>query len=119
MAVLIGAQNIVRVFGTPTLARVPLAGGAHRPMETGIIDADWIPGTETLAAVRNPGGGRPWTVEFPLGTVVHETRGLVASVSPDGTRVAFFDGRLFFDQSQHRRSPWLTDPAANRPSPAT
>ena len=42
MAVLIGAQNIVRVFGTPTLARVPLAGGAHRPMETGIIDADWI-----------------------------------------------------------------------------
>ena len=46
MAVLIGAQNIVHVFGTPTLARVPLAGGAHRPMETGIIDADWIPGTE-------------------------------------------------------------------------
>ena len=54
------------VFGTPTLARVPLAGGAHRPMETGIIDADWIPGTETLAAggtlaVAGSGGwSSPW-----------------------------------------------------------
>jgi hypothetical protein len=100
MAVLIGAQNIVRVLGTRTLARVPLAGGAHRSLESGIIDADWIPWTETLAAVRNPGGGRQWTVEFPLGTVVHETRAAWSlRVSPDGTRVAFFDGPSFFDQT--------------------
>jgi len=100
MAVLMGAQNIVRVLGTPTLTRVPLAGGAHRPLETGIIDADWIPGTETLAAVRNHGRGRPWTVEFPVGTVVHETRAAWSlRVSPDGTRVAFFEGSIYFEQT--------------------
>ena len=100
MAVLMGAQNIIRVLGTRTLARVPMAGGARRDLEPGIVDADWVPGTETLAAVRDPGGGRQWTVEFPLGTVVHETRAAWSlRVSPDGTRVAFFDGPNYFEQT--------------------
>ena len=65
MAVLFGPQNIERAFGVRTLARIPMAGGARRDMLTGVVDADWIPGTDALAVIRDPGGGRPWTVEFP------------------------------------------------------
>jgi eukaryotic-like serine/threonine-protein kinase len=64
------------------------------------VDADWIPNSETLAVVRDPGGGRPWTVEFPAGTIVHETRAAWSlRVSPDGTRLAFFDGPILFEQT--------------------
>ena len=59
MAVLFGPQNIERAFGLRTLARIPMAGGARRDMLTGIVDADWIPGTDTLAVIRDPGGGPP------------------------------------------------------------
>jgi hypothetical protein len=98
MAVLLGPQNIARAFGTRTLTRVPMAGGVRRDLLTGVVDADWIPGTEALAVVRDPGGGRPWTVEFPVGTTVHEARAIWSlRVSPDGSRVAFFEGSAFFD----------------------
>jgi hypothetical protein len=47
--------------------------------------------------VRDPGNGRPWRVEFPVGTVVHEARAAWSlRVSPDGTRVAFFEGPGLF-----------------------
>ena len=98
MALLLGPQNLERTYGVRTLARVPMAGGARRDLLTGVVDADWIPGTDTLAVVRDPGGNRPWTVEFPAGTVVHETRAAWSlRVSPDGSRVAFFEGPLLFD----------------------
>ena len=93
MAVLFGPQNISRAFGVRTLARIPMAGGARRDVLTGVVDADWIPGTDALAVIRDPGGGRPWTVEFPVGTTVHEARAAWSlRVSPDGNRVAFFEG---------------------------
>ena len=93
MAVLFGPQNITHAFGVRTLARIPMAGGARRDMLTGVVDADWIPGTDALAVIRDPGGGRPWTVEFPAGTTVHEARAAWSlRVSPDGNRVAFFEG---------------------------
>ena len=97
MAVLFGPQNVVRAFGARTLARVPLAGGARRDLLDGIVDADWIAGTNEVAVVRDPGNGRPWRVEFPVGTVVHEARAAWSlRVSPDGTRVAFFEGPGLF-----------------------
>ena len=97
MAVLFGPQNIERAFGVRTLARIPMAGGARRDVLTGVVDADWIPGTDALAVIRDPGGGRPWTVEFPAGTTVHEARAAWSlRVSPDGSRVAFFEGPLLF-----------------------
>ena len=100
MAVLFGPQNIERAFGVRTLARIPMAGGARRDMLTGVVDADWIPGTDALAVIRDPGGGRPWTVEFPAGTTVHEARAAWSlRVSPDGNRVAFFEGPLLFDSA--------------------
>ena len=100
MAVLFGPQNIDRAFGVRTLARIPMAGGARRDMLTGVVDADWIPGTDALAVIRDPGGGRPWTVEFPVGTTVHEARAAWSlRVSPDGSRVAFFEGPVLFDSA--------------------
>ena len=97
MAVLFGPQNIEQAFGVRTLASVPMAGGARRDVLTGVVDADWIPGTDALAVIRDPGGGRPWTVEFPAGTTVHEARAAWSlRVSPDGSRVAFFEGPLLF-----------------------
>jgi hypothetical protein len=97
MAVLFGPQNVVQAFGARTLARVPLAGGARRQLIDGVVDADWIAGTNEVAVVRDPGNGRPLRVEFPLGTVVHEARAAWSlRVSPDGTRVAFFEGPGLF-----------------------
>jgi eukaryotic-like serine/threonine-protein kinase len=97
MAVLFGPQNITHTFGVRTLAHVPMAGGARRDVLTGVVDADWIPGTETLAVIRDPGDDRPWTVEFPAGTTVHEARAAWSlRVSPDGSRVAFFEGPVLF-----------------------
>ena len=100
MAVLFGPQNIERAFGVRTLARIPMAGGARRDMLTGVVDADWIPGTDALSVIRDPGGGRPWTVEFPVGTTVHEARAAWSlRVAPDGNRVAFFEGPVLFDSA--------------------
>jgi hypothetical protein len=97
MAVLFGSQNIQQAFGVRTLARVPLAGGARRDLLEGVVDADWIPGTDRLAVIRDPGGGGPWRVEFPEGTVVHESRAAWSlRVSPDGKRIAFFEGPSLF-----------------------
>jgi hypothetical protein len=97
MAVLFGPQNIHRAFGLRTLARIPMAGGARRDVLTGVVDADWIPGTDALAVIRDPADGRPWTVEFPAGTTVHEARAAWSlRVSPDGSRVAFFEGPVVF-----------------------
>ena len=93
MAMVFGPQNIARAFGVRTLARVPMAGGARRDVLTGVMEADWIPGTDALAVIRDPGDGRPWTVEFPVGKVVHEARAAWSMrVSPDGSGVAFFEG---------------------------
>ena len=98
MAVLFGPQNVHRAFGTRTLARIPMAGGARRDLLTGVVDADWIPNADALAIIRDPGEGRPWVVEFPMGTPVHEARAAWSlRVSPDGNRVAFFEGPVVFD----------------------
>jgi hypothetical protein len=97
MALVFGPQNIARPFGVRTLARVPMAGGARRDLLDGIVDADWIAGTNDIAVIRDPGSGRPLRVEFPAGRVVHEAPAAWSlRVSPDGSRVAFFEGPGFF-----------------------
>ena len=59
------------------------------PALTGLPEPIRWPSSET------PGGGRPWTVEFPAGTKVHEARAAWSlRVSTDGSRVAFFEGPL-------------------------
>ena len=97
MAVAFGPQNITHTFGDRVLSRIPMAGGARRDVLIGVVAADWIPGTDALAVIRDPGGNRPWAVEFPAGTTVHETPAAWSlRVSPDGSRVAFFEGPVMF-----------------------
>jgi hypothetical protein len=97
MAVLFGPQNITHTFGPRTLARIPMAGGARDDLLAGVVDADWIPRTDRLAVIRDHGNDRPWTVEFPAGTTIHETGAAWSlRVSPDGSRVAFFEGPVMF-----------------------
>ena len=74
MAVLFGPQNISHTFGTRTLASAPISGGTRHDLLDGVIAADWIPDSNNLAVIRDPGTGRPWTVEFPAGTTVHEAQ---------------------------------------------
>jgi hypothetical protein len=114
MALIFAPQNIERTYGVRTLARVPMAGGARRDLLTGVVAADWIPGTDALAVIRDPGGNRPWTVEFPAGTVVHEARAAWSlRVSPDGSRIAFFEGPLIFD-SQPEAMVTVIDKAGHK-----
>jgi eukaryotic-like serine/threonine-protein kinase len=116
MAVLFGPQNISRAFGVRPLARIPMAGGARRDVLDGVVDADWIPGTDALAVIRDPGGGRPWTVEFPVGTVVHEARAAWSlRVSPDASRGVLLrcvDARTvaLSDTASRRRSAGFRHP---------
>lgn len=114
MAVLFGPQNSTHTFGKRMLATIPMAGGARRDLLTGVVDADWIPGTDTLAVVRDPGDGGPWTVEFPAGTPVYKAPAAWSlRVSPDGNRVAFFEGPEMFASAPHAMVT-VIDRAGNR-----
>ena len=76
-----------------TLARVPLAGGAPRPLLEDVKFADWSPDGTDLAIVRRVEGRD--RLEFPIGNVllqpaIGEPTGLgFPRVSADGRRVAF------------------------------
>ena len=73
-----------------TLSRVPLSGGAPRPLLEEVAAADWTPDGKELAVVRlREGGGR--RIELPAGTLLYETKNRITwlRVSPDGAHVAF------------------------------
>jgi len=74
-----------------TLAQVSLAGGAPRPLAEDVEWADWLPGGQTLAIVREVGGKD--RLECPMGKILYETPGWISDIraSPDGERIAFFD----------------------------
>ncbi|MBK9065160.1 MAG: protein kinase [Acidobacteria bacterium] len=75
-----------------TLARVPLSGGAPRPLLEEIADADWTPDGKDLAVIRNQDtGGR--RIELPAGKVLYQTPNRITAlrVSPDGALVAFHE----------------------------
>ncbi len=100
MAVLFGPQNIERAFGVRTLARI--ADGRWRTPRHAHRSRGRRLDSRNRCARRypRPGGGRPWTVEFPVGTTVHEARAAWSlRVSPDGNRVAFFEGPVLFDSA--------------------
>jgi hypothetical protein len=79
-----------RVF-TGTLARLSL-GGAPRPWLEHVREADWSPDGSSVAIVHEIDRSTV-RLEFPIGTTLYETHGYVSDIriSPDGTRVAFFD----------------------------
>jgi len=105
LAVMVGAHTGTGSYGrSGTLARVPLVGGSPRPILDDVYYADWSPDGKSLAVMRNAGGLS--RLEYPIGTVIHESDSLVnPRVSPDGTLVAFFD---------HTRSPTMSISVADK-----
>jgi hypothetical protein len=79
-----------RVY-TGTLARLSM-GGAPRPWLEHVREADWAPDGSSAAVVHEI-DRTTVRLEYPVGTTLYQTRGYVSDlrVSPDGTRVAFFD----------------------------
>jgi serine/threonine protein kinase len=79
-----------RIF-TGTLSRMTL-DGASRPWMQNVSEADFSPDGLAVALIRLVDGR--WQLEYPAGTVLHTARtGYLSDlrVSPDGTRVAFFE----------------------------
>ena len=77
-----------------TLAEMPLTGGTPRERLENVLHADWSPDGQSLAVVREIAKSRK-RLEYPIGTVLHETIPsdciLFPRVSPDGRQVAFFE----------------------------
>ena len=73
-----------------TLARVPLGGGAPRELVPDVEAADWSPDGQ-IAVVRRV--GRKCRLEFPVGHVLYENTGWIASprFSPSGDTIGFLD----------------------------
>ncbi|HUL73887.1 MAG TPA: protein kinase [Vicinamibacterales bacterium] len=94
LAVITGAQPVGHRLFRGTLARMTM-DGAPRPWMEHISEADWSPDGSTLAVTRDEGG--KVRLEYPIGKVLYESSGGYLSdlrVSPDGTRVAFFDHHI-------------------------
>jgi hypothetical protein len=74
-----------------TLVRLPMFGGAMRPVLEHVTFADWSPVDSAIAVVRTVGSQQ--RLEFPIGTVLFQTEGEIGwpRVSPAGDRVAFLD----------------------------
>jgi DNA-binding winged helix-turn-helix (wHTH) protein/Tol biopolymer transport system component len=73
-----------------TLASVPLGGGTPRELIPDVEAADWSPNGQ-LAIVRRV--GHRSRLEFPIGKVLYESAGWIASprFSPSGNAIAFLD----------------------------
>ena len=97
MAVLTDARAAYLRAFRGTLARMTIDSGP-RPLLRDVIEADWSPDGSQLAITRTERGA--YQVEYPIGQVLYRrSSGYVSDirVSPDGTRVAFFDHQLAFD----------------------
>ena len=73
------------------LSRVPINGGAPLTVDRNVMSADWSPDGHRLALVHAVEGTN--RLEFPPGTVLHETSGWISSVrmSPSGDRLSFIE----------------------------
>ena len=87
-------QHLRSTMPYGTLARVPLTGGAPRPIAEGVKYADFSPDGHDLAVVRLIGGVEQ--LEYPLGMVIAKPAApgggfSFPRVSRDGSRVACFE----------------------------
>ncbi len=83
--------------GAGTIARAPLEGGAAREVLEDVLEADMDRTGASFAVARRVGGRT--RLEYPLGQILFETPGDIGSprVSPDGSRVAFFEQPVLGD----------------------
>jgi dipeptidyl aminopeptidase/acylaminoacyl peptidase len=97
LAVITNAKYLEQRLYSGTLARMTL-GSSPRAIMENVREADWGPGGDALAIVRDLGNGRD-RLEYPVGTRLHEVSGYLSDlrVSPDGSRVAFFEHQWRFD----------------------
>jgi Tol biopolymer transport system component len=85
-----------------TLSRVPVGGGAPRPVVEDARSVDWSKDGKNLAISREVKGRIQ--LEFPVGKALYDTSGDIVypRVSPQGDRIAFID-RPIFSQAQQGR----------------
>ena len=97
MAVILKRRFLGTWLQRGTLARMPLEGGAPRPILEDVYEADITRDGKDFAVVRQQGGKQ--RLEFPIGKVLFETSGWITDVrvSPDASHVAFVDHPLVPD----------------------
>jgi hypothetical protein len=98
MAVLTNAQFLSHLLFIGTLARMPIGGGAPRPILQNVREADWSRDGTQLAVIHEMQGRD--RLEFPIGKVLYTApRGYISDVriSPRGDRVAFFQHPTRYD----------------------
>jgi eukaryotic-like serine/threonine-protein kinase len=99
MAVILKRRFLATWLQRGTLARLPMEGGAPRPILDDVYDADITRDGKEFAVVRSERGKQ--RLEFPIGKMLFETAGWISDVriSPDGTRIAFIDHPLLPDDT--------------------
>ena len=102
LAVLLSPHKLFEHAGNAivgTLARVPLSGGAPRPVLDIVQSADWSPDGSKLAISRYVSEKNVYTLEYPIGHVLYETKGYISDVrvSPDDKLIAFMDHPVLGD----------------------
>jgi len=97
MAVILKRHFLATWLQRGTLARMPLDGGAPRPILEDVYEADISRDGKEFAVVRRDAGKQ--RLEFPVGKVLFETSGWITDVriSPDGMQVAFIEHPLVPD----------------------
>ena len=93
MALLLNARSMGNWMRTGTLARAPLGGGAPREILRDIGGADWSPDGQQLAITRFLPAQRRWRLEYPVGTVIHETDMWIdrPRLSRDGSKILLLE----------------------------
>jgi Tol biopolymer transport system component len=91
MALILKRRFLATWLQRGTLARMPIDGGAPRPILDDVYDADISRDGKDFAVVRREGGGQH--LEFPIGKVLFTSAGWISDVriSPDASEIAFMD----------------------------
>ena len=97
LALIVAPRFLDQRLYAGTLARMTI-GSSPRAISEDVREADWSPDGSAMAIVHDLGNMRD-RLEFPAGTVLHEASGYLSNprVSPDGSRVAFIEHQLRFD----------------------
>ena len=97
MAVILKRHFLASWLQRGTLARMPLEGGAPRPILEDVYEADITRDGKDFAVVRRERGKQ--RLEYPIGKVLFETAGWITDVriSPDQTQVAFIEHPILPD----------------------